>query len=76
MKESIFNKLAEITECDALHMDTQLKSLDSWDSLSTISFLVYARSELGVQFENVEIINKAEKVSDLIELTMERMNKS
>ena len=76
MKEAIFNKLAEITECDDLNMDTQLKSLDLWDSLSTISFLVYAKSKLGVQFENVEVINKAETVSDLIDLTIERMNKS
>ena len=75
MEEKIIAKIAELSEIDNVTKETKVSELQEgyWDSLAIISYMVFAKSELGVQFENVELLDKAETVGDLCKLTMERM---
>lgn len=73
MEAKILKKIAELVEIDYVSKETVLSDLDMWDSLAVISFLVFTKSELGVQFENVDLINECKTVGDLCKITMERV---
>jgi acyl carrier protein len=73
MEAKILKKIAELVEIDYVSKETVLSDLDMWDSLAVISFLVFTKSELGVQFENVDLINACKTVGDLCKITIERV---
>ena len=73
MEDRILEKIAELVEIDCISKELMLSDLEMWDSLSVISFLVFTKSELGVQFENVDLINACKTVGDLCKITMERV---
>jgi acyl carrier protein len=72
MDKKIIEQISEIVEEDVTEKSV-LSDLDMWDSLAVISFLVFTKSELGVQFENVDLINECKTVGDLCKITMERV---
>lgn len=72
MNKKIIDQISEIVEEDVTEKSI-LSDLDMWDSLAVISFLVFTKSELGVQFENVDLINECKTVGDLCKITMERV---
>ena len=72
MNKKIIDQISEIVEEDVTEKSI-LSDLDMWDSLAVISFLVFTKSELGVQFENVDLINACKTVGDLCKITMERV---
>lgn len=72
MNKKIIDQISEIVEEDVTEKSV-LSDLDMWDSLAVISFLVFTKSELGVQFENVDLINASKTVGDLCKITMERV---
>lgn len=72
MNKKIIDQISEIVEEDVTEKSV-LSDLDMWDSLAVISFLVFTKSELGVQFENVDLINECKTVGDLCKITMERV---
>lgn len=73
MEDRILEKIAELVEIDCISKELMLSDLEMWDSLSVISFLVFTKSELGVQFENVDLINACKTVGDLCKITIERV---
>ena len=72
MDKKIISKISEIVEEDVTEKSV-LSELDMWDSLAVISFLVFTKSELGVQFESIDLINECKTVGDLCKITMERV---
>jgi len=72
MNKKIIDQISEIVEEDVTEKSV-LSDLDMWDSLAVISFLVFTKSELGVQFENVDLINACKTVGDLCKITIERV---
>lgn len=72
MDKKIIDQISEIVEEDVTEKSV-LSDLDMWDSLAVISFLVFTKSELGVQFENVDLINECKTIGDLCKITMERV---
>lgn len=72
MNKKIIDQISEIVEEDVTEKSVLL-DLNMWDSLAVISFLVFTKSELGVQFENVDLINACKTVGDLCKITMERV---
>lgn len=72
MNKKIIGQISEIVEENVTEKSV-LSDLDMWDSLAVISFLVFTKSELGVQFENVDLINECKTVGDLCKITMERV---
>lgn len=72
MNKKIIDQISEIVEEDVTEKSV-LSDLDMWDSLAVISFLVFTKSELGVQFENVDLINECKTIGDLCKITMERV---
>lgn len=65
-------KIAEIVEEDEanIKMDTVLDSLDSWDSLARITFLVFASDECRRRIDG-SLVKDAATVSDLYRLISE-----
>ena len=72
MNKKIIGQISEIVEENVTEKSV-LSDLDMWDSLAVISFLVFTKSELGVQFENVDLINECKTIGDLCKITMERV---
>lgn len=72
MNKKIIGQISEMVEEDVTEKSV-LSDLNMWDSLAVISFLVFTKSELGVQFENVDLINECKTVGDLCKITMERV---
>ena len=72
MNKKIIDQISEIVEVDVTEKSV-LSDLNMWDSLAVISFLVFTKSELGVQFENVDLINECKTIGDLCKITMERV---
>lgn len=72
MNKKIIGQISEIVEENVTEKSV-LSDLNMWDSLAVISFLVFTKSELGVQFENVDLINECKTVGDLCKITMERV---
>ena len=75
MNEKIIAKIAELSEIDNVTEETTVEALKEgyWDSLAIISYMVFAKSELGVEFENAEILENAQTVGEICRLTTERM---
>lgn len=52
---------------ESLTMETELNSIDEWDSLSIVSFLSYGRNKCGKQINSSDV-KSAKKVKDLYDL--------
>lgn len=52
-------KMEEIMDLDEdiLTMDSLLKDIDEWDSLSVLALTVYAKKTLGIELETSTIIS-------------------
>lgn len=70
MDEKFFvEKIAEIAEVEVseIKMSTELNELDAWDSLATLSFIVFVSDKLGKRISGQEI-KKANTINDLWKL--------
>ena len=75
MEEKIIAKIAELSEVDNITKDSTIDVLKEgyWDSLAVISYMVFAKSELNVQFESADILENVKTVGDICKMTIERM---
>lgn len=65
-------KVAEIVEEDesAIKLSTELETLDAWDSLARITFLVFASDEFKKRIDG-NLVKDAVTVEDLYKLISE-----
>lgn len=69
MDEKVFLvKIVEILDTETeIRMDTDLKSIEEWDSLSLVSFIAFASTSCGKKLK-ADQVEAALKVSDLYQL--------
>jgi acyl carrier protein len=70
MDQSTFvSEIENLLEMDAgsLSLETQIKDLETWDSLAFVSFLAIADSTFGMKVSPDEL-RKAETIADLMKL--------
>ena len=67
-EKEFLEKLTEVADTESLlTLDTELASIDEWDSLSLVSFLAMAEASYGKKISRDQV-RKAITVSDLFQL--------
>lgn len=68
-EKKFLEKFTDIVEEEAgvISLSTQLESLDAWDSLARITFLVFASDECKKRLDG-NLVKGAKTVSDLYQL--------
>lgn len=67
-EKEFLEKLTEVADTESLlTLDTELASIDEWDSLSLVSFLAMAEASYGKKI-SIDQVRKAITVSDLFQL--------
>jgi acyl carrier protein len=66
MNELLY-KLSELFETELNDLDTKIESLDSWDSLTSLSIIALASEDYDVEISNNDII-EAVTIGGLINL--------
>lgn len=66
-EEEFFKKMVELLDTDdEITMDSVLKDIEEWDSLSFVSFLAMADVSAGKKLE-AETVKKAQTIGDLFD---------
>jgi len=74
--DKILAKIAEIAEAENVAPETRLADLELWDSLAVISFMAYVKSEHGVEFDNIAVVNGAGTAGELCRITIDRTSRA
>lgn len=68
MEQEFLDKMVDLLDTEhEIAMETVLKDIEEWDSLSKVSFLAMANAQYGKKI-NPKILKKTKKISDLYDL--------
>jgi acyl carrier protein len=65
--DDLLYKLSELFEAELEYMEIKIESLDSWDSLTSLSIIALASEDYNVEISNKDII-EAVTIGGLINL--------
>lgn len=65
--DKLIKELNKILEPSVVDENTELSTIEEWDSLSVVSFVAMANSVFGKKVKTIDV-NKATTIKDLYEL--------